>query len=259
MSHEDPKAHIKNSGLEPGWIPLPSYSFGMPLPDSEEAFKEFTKLMFRVIAIGVAKTPPKPSEDYQLALLCRSYEEEHYTYFAAFAPSPQLVAFVRAHLPPNMDAKTLSAVIESSETEVRHAYAFLPDTLLPIAVFHYPAKHQVLVSNRNLYETPDEFLNPHSCRTTSGFLIFLGALSFVMAKSKPNSPKTFIAEKIDDPMSCGLTEWCRWQQHLLDSGSWETNRIFINENDPERYVYNYTPAHSSSVIAPGTERFRDRT
>jgi hypothetical protein len=240
MSREDTKVDAKNSGPEPGWVPLPGYSFDMPLPDSEEAFKEFTKLMFRIIAIGVAKTPPKPSGDYQLALLCRSYEEQHRTYFTAFAPSPQLVAFIRAHLPPNMDAKTLRAVIESSEIEVRHAYAFLPDTLLPIAVFHYPAMHQVLFSNRNLYETPDEFLSPYSCRTTSGFLIFLGALSFAITKGKPNSPKTFIAGKIDDPRSSGLTEWCRWQQHWLDSGSWETNRIFINENDPESYIYNYT-------------------
>lgn len=212
----------------------------MPLPDSEEAFKEFVKLMFRIIALGVAEAPPKPSDEFQLTLLCRSFKEGNRTSFAAHAPFPQLVTFVRNHLPPNMESNTLGQILKNSQIEVRHKYAFSLDILLPISIFYYPAGNQVLFSNMNQYEAPQQFLNPYSCRNTSGFLNFLGSFSLAVAKSNPASRKAFVIGKVDDPVGVGLIEWSRWLQHYLDCGIWDANRIFISPKDPERYRYNYS-------------------
>ena len=214
----------------------------MPLPDSEEAFKEFAKLMFRIIALGVEEAPPKPSDEFQLVLLCRSAKEGNRVSFTAYVPFPQLVTFVRNHLPPNMESKTLAQILKNSQIEVRHSYAFsLDDILFPMGIFYYPAGNQVLFSNRKQYEAPQEFLNPYSCRTTSGFLNFLGSFSLKAAKGDPASRKTLVAGKVDDPIGAGLKEWSRWMQHFIDRGIWETDRILISPKDPERYLYNYSP------------------
>jgi hypothetical protein len=241
MSNQQPTSDTTNGALERDWIPLPNYSFNMPLPDSEAAFAEFAKLMFRMIALGVAEAHPKPSDEFQFVLLCRSFKEGNRTCFTAYAPFPQVVTFVRNHLPPKMESKALGQFLKDSQIEVRHSYAFPLDILLPMGIFYYPAANQVLFSNRNQYETPQQFLNPYSCQTTSGFLNFLGSFSLAAAKGDPASRKTFVVGKVDDPVGTGLKEWSRWLQHYIDCGLWETDRILISSKDPEHYLYNYSP------------------
>jgi len=98
----------------------------------------------------------------------------------------------------------------------------------------------LLVINKHHIATPDQFLDPEFCRTTSGFLNFLGTLLLLDQNSDTPDHLRAIAHKANTLADHGLDEWLRWLYCLIDFGTlYEPKRVLINSLDPEQFFYSY--------------------
>lgn len=232
--------------LESGWISLPNYRFSSPVPDTQEAVAAFIKAMLRVVALGTAEIFPSPVQELQFVMLCRWNREGEDLNFVAYLPFQELVGFALDHLPPRMESSTLARAFRNKPVDVHHNYAFPIDTLCPIVAVCRPILKHVQFANRNQFAAPDQFLDPNTCRTTSGFLNFLGTHAIKRAGSDPNELYPLVYRNVEHLLDAGLEQWFRWLYHVMDCGIWETERIFVSSANPEEYAYRYNPGRGES-------------
>jgi hypothetical protein len=143
----------------------------------------------------------------------------------------------------------LDAVFRSVNVNIQHSYRCPLDMLFPVVIVFRPAGRELLLANENQFADPGQFLSAQLCRTTSGFINFLGALSWAELNS---DGKLLIREK-EVAEKTELHEWLRWLRQMLDQGKWETGRILVNVKDAEEYIYDYDPANQDSVDAQAGE------
>jgi hypothetical protein len=114
------------------------------------------------------------------------------------------------------------------------------DHLVPVVATYRPPLSHLLLTNIDHFDNPEQFLDPNACRTTSGFLNFLGALTVAQMKIESESAAPVIRFKnIEDTVNQGLEQWFRWLYNAMDRGEWSPSRIFVNSRNPEEYAYRY--------------------
>ena len=225
---------------KPGWIPLPNFEFAVPLAEtSEDILKGFVKMMLSVTARGVQEVFPSTQSEIQLVMLCKLTQEDGGLAFTAYVPFQELVEFAHNHLPPRMMSDKLKRALAAMDLEIQHQYVVPVDLLTPVVVVYRPASKHVLLTNKNHFTSPQQFLNPRICRTTSGFLSFLGTFMLQSGESQSGKAKIFKVENSEDLVKEGLNQWFRWLSQMTNQGGWETSRIFVNVQKPEEYLYDY--------------------
>lgn len=238
-----------NLGME--WIPIPSLSYFVP---KDVNVKEFLKIFFRVLAMGMQETFVPPMREIQFVSLCHLSIQGTELELTFSTPFEELVAYARQHLPGRIANTELKRLIETSPVEIQHQYGLPYDRLVPLVAVYKPVLQTLLLINKNHLTDPDQFLNPRYCRTTSGFLNFVGALELRNFKdSLAGQSPAFLFEQIEDIVGDKeLDQWFRWFYDVLDHGRWETKRIFINSKNPEKYYYQYDPssAENTSLSVP---------
>jgi hypothetical protein len=219
-----------------GWIPLPGFDFQMEVPDREDAIKVFIKTMFRLASIATAAAFSEACQETQFVMLCKWFRKGPIVVFRSFVPHPGVVEFMQSQLPPQGSSASLNRLFEGSGLNVQHKYALPMDVLCPVVFVYRPAERHMFLGNENHFSNPEQFLSPNACRTTSGFLNFLGALSLLQAKDK-NASKPLVINNVEDLVGAGLDEWLRWMYRTMERGTSELGRIRVKSNDPEQYIY----------------------
>jgi len=217
------------------WIPLPGWSFSGPIKQDDIA--PFVKSMFRVIARALYDAFPRSLQELQFATLCKISVSENTLEFRFWAPYRKLIDLVVGHLPPEMELEDCARYFQEVSPDVHHQYRLEPDILAPVAVFYRPALGHVVFTNKNVVANPRQYLDPQLCRTTSGFLTFLGALE-IHRSSQQEALSDLIV--INDPRfyaDKGLDQWVRWLGCVLEEGSSNLERVHVNLHAPEEYRY----------------------
>lgn len=228
--------------LRPGpeWIPLPNFVFAVPLPAAnDEILKGFVKVIISLTARGVQEVFSMARSEVQFVTLCHLTTENGEMTFSAYTPFLGLVEFARNHLPPRMKSEKLREVIAGMDVVIQHRYAVPVDQFTPLVVVYEPKSRHILLTNENHFTNPQQFLDPRICLTTSGFLSFLGTFTLQSARSSADRPQIIELSNAQDWRNKGLEQWFRWFSQITNDGRWEISRIFVNNQNPEQYIYSY--------------------
>jgi hypothetical protein len=126
----------------------------------------------------------------------------------------------------------------AEELEVENRFMLPIGVRMPL-VFDYQhrAKH-LLVVNKNQVSSPDQFLDPETCRTTSGFLNFLGTLCMLDKMHDDTQYIKAITARANTLMNRDLDEWLRWLYQFMDRGTVVNySHILVSSSSPETYFY----------------------
>lgn len=108
---------------------------------------------------------------------------------------------------------------------------------VPVAFQIEPGVDRVRLGNQAVVSNPEDFLSPGSCRTTSGFLGFVGA---TMVRDAFATQPVMLVSDIEAAMNQGLDEWFRWLYCSMERGiSLDLDRVFVRRSDPEQFLYDY--------------------
>jgi hypothetical protein len=111
------------------------------------------------------------------------------------------------------------------------------DVWVPVAVVYSPTRQNILFSNLNQIDAGDQFLNPGLCRTTSGFLNYLGSL---MVKLSLNPKMRIQVANIECLLGKHLDPFIRWIHHAAATGAvFDSDRLYVNVDRPEEYDFKY--------------------
>jgi hypothetical protein len=222
---------------ESRWITLPNFEITIPAPPSEALLRGFLRTMLSVSVRGVTEVFQGALTEIQFVMMCKLTKQEGSLTFSAYTPFQGLVLFAQNHLPPRMKGEELSRVMEAMNLDIQHRYAVPIDCLVPVVVVYRAEKRHILLTNKNHITNPRQFLNPRICHTTSGFLSFLGTFMLEFESSKA---QTFYVEGIESLLSENLDQWFRWFYNMRDKAEWDIQRIFVNAQNPEEYIYDYS-------------------
>lgn len=114
-----------------------------------------------------------------------------------------------------------------------------PDTWTPLAFVCDPEIPSVLASNARQLLDPLYFLDTRHCRTTSGFLNFMGTLFLLENDERLGDALNKVDDWLKDAMSEEYNEWFRWVSHSMTVGriTLDFNRILVNTAEPERWYF----------------------
>jgi len=141
------------------------------------------------------------------------------------------------HLPPRLSFMALNSIFQEESVDVLHNYRCPLGVLFPVVILYRPASKLVLLANDNHFQDPQQFIDPHLCHTTSGFLNFVGALSLAVGQGS----RQIVIRNQQALESAGLSEFLRWLDEFWHNGTWQTQRILVNAANPEEYLYDYEP------------------
>jgi hypothetical protein len=224
-----------------GWISLPSFVFGIPSGDGdrvEEMVRYFTSSMLKLHGIATATVFAEAKSEVQFVALCRVDHEDGVISFRSFAPDPDIVTFVTAQVPPAVAAQHTHALLENFAMPVRQSCVLPLGGWAPVVVAYSPNTRSVLLTNLNQIRTPEQFQNPWTCMTTSGFLNFLG--TFLLKYQTDDTQTVVEVSDIEALLGEGLDPWIRWLHHFMETGTaFESNRVFVRQDEPEQYDYKY--------------------
>jgi len=238
--------------LQSEWISLPCFKYTQALAGSNEhTVRKTVKLIFQVIATGLTQVFSPSLKEIQFVMLCEVSFEAGCVAVSVYCPFQELVAFCANFMRSSTSIyrpwswpRALMTSLQSRKISVHHDYKLPTGCLVPIVVAYQPSLLKIALSNLNHFANPDQFLSPHRCHTTSGFLNFLGACSLkheLQKRINPDAPQLILLEHIEGAFGKGLDQWFRWLYHVLDRGTWETQRIFVGNKNPEEYIYSYDP------------------
>lgn len=251
--HREKLAKTQVRALEPEWTAIPKWQFALPIGDQPQEMKdEFMKTVIRTIARGLEELIPKTVREAQVVVLLRLTISGNIWRLTLICPWQELVAYLLDHTPPRATVEQWQKDIRLSALDLRHQYAIVDGALTPIVFQYKPVLRQVLATNQNQVSSPDQFLSPHLCKTTSHFLNFLGTLSIQTAlKFPPGTPPIFVVDNFEQLFNSGLDHWFSWFYHFLDTGTlFDSERLFIGTKDSEQYRYHYVPTAKLDAGSP---------
>lgn len=216
-------------------IGLPSFNFHTTVDSaSPDLEKMLVKGMIQLIALAILDFTSERKEDFTFATLARSTLDGGKFSFEFFCPHMQLVELVNSYHVRRPSYERLANLA------IRYKFILLSDLTMPLVFSYQPRNGELLVTNENQTQSPEQFLNPDWCRTTSGFLNFVGTLSMLSRAGDEAHHLERIASKINTVLDQGLDEWLRWLFCLIDTRSLcDTKQIMVDPEDPEKYFYSY--------------------
>lgn len=225
--------------FRPDWIRIPSFNYTLP-KSAAISTRDLIKNFFRALALGIRDLFPKDAPEFQFVFLCRLDEREEETRLSFIIPFQNLLGYIHDILD---DPKGMKAELEGKKAlDILHKYGILPGAYFPVVAVYRPILRYVEFNNQNQINSPQQFLSPHLCHTTSGFLNFLGVLEarHLEVQGSPGPP-IFQFDNLHEAMNKGLDNWFRWLYCFLDTKVlFDPNRLYISSNDPERYDYFYS-------------------
>src|ERR1700730_6723423 len=134
-----------------------------------------------------------------------------------------------------MGSDQLKRAVRSS-VDIDYKLAMVPDIFLPLVFVYQPILKRLTITNQSHFSNPQQFLDANLCRTTSGFLNFIGALCI-----RVDSENGVIEWNVESAMNQGLDQWFRWLYYCLDTGNgFDPKLLYVSADNPERYLYDYT-------------------
>lgn len=212
------------------WQPLSALSWEFPEVNDAEAFRRRIKDFITGVGWAVVVSLEQ-LRDLQFVLLFLVGLQDGVTRFTVLSPYEAPLACIEQigeHDP---------AALQRWNTDVaafdfQHRYGVVVDRYVPIVVGWEAARRTLILTNRNQMNSPEQFLNPSWCTTTSGLLNLVGTLSM--------HSRDAVFDDLQASMNSGLDEWFRWLYYALDTGvQLDRDRLLVRGSDPERYVYDY--------------------
>jgi hypothetical protein len=226
------------------WTPLPGFQFSINAPD--ELHDEFGKYFARVICGLYANAAhailDKSVAEHQFVFLLRVQSGPGKLTASSYVHLQALIDFAENWLPPKGNAQRLSEMLEASPLRITHRCVVLQHTWAPVVAVYRPAEQSVLLTNENQVTAPGQFLEPAKCRTTPGFLNFLGTL---MIKSEQAGDESLVLQfdDVSNLLGKGIDPWIRWLYHAMETTSvFDSDRIYVNADDPDAYDFRYGDA-----------------
>ena len=224
-----------------GWISLPSFAYTIPNgggEGNEEMIRFFTSSMLKLCSIATTKAFASAKSEVQLVALCKVDSGDGKMSFRSCVPYASIVNFVATQLPPVVTAKHTQAALESFTMPVKQRCALPVGGWAPVVIVYDPKAMSILLTNLNQIQSPEQFQNPHTCGTTSGFLNFLG--TFFLTHQADDTQSLIQVNDIEALLGKGLDPWIRWIHHFMETGTaFESERVFVKADEPERYDYRY--------------------
>jgi hypothetical protein len=215
------------------WSPIRQFTWSFPT-DTGETHKELVKVFARALSTAIDLTLRRPGFDPAMVALVRMSQEGSRTAFTTIAPYREPFDFLeRVFHTPSASPEHDRFGRRAGELELELRFGLLADTLVPIVISCGPDPQTVVLDNRRHLGNPREFLDPELCRSTSGFLSFVGAVSLV----GDETPLSFDDASV---LSRELDEWLRWLHYCMKTGVLlDPDRLLVNRSAPERYVFEY--------------------
>jgi hypothetical protein len=225
----------RKAGLPPGLQRLPGFRFATSIKQQGvyDASKLFVKAMIHVIASAIARSTPVNLKEFQFVSLAQWSIAEDKFEFAFDCPYAPVVELARAQL------GTAGSPRDAGVT-IRYEIMIRSGLRMPVVFSYTPGDNTLLVTHKNQLSDPSQFLRPELCKTTSGFLNFIGTL-FLLEEIAPeanNIPP--ILALANSELNRGIDEMLRWIYCLVDRYElYSTDRILVDVQNPERFFFNY--------------------
>lgn len=224
------------AGISSKAVELPSIKYTIQKKKPDFNLRDTVKDWMRYLAYGCSALAKSFGQDLAFVALIRISSEKDPFTISMYCPYPQIFKPLR-----DSDAlKHLAA--EAGTPEIWHKYGLL-EGLCPLVFQYSRASNEVLITNENHLTNPTQFLNTDYCKTTSGLLNFIGALSILEAENTSGTATHYQAAEawMKSAMNSKRDEWLRWFYHLADrTVFFEPDRILVEPNHPETYYYNYS-------------------
>lgn len=230
------------AAFQPDWIPVPTFSFEQP-KSSEGAVRDLVKAFMNAIALGIHALFPKNAAEIQFVFLLKLKVDSQKVRLDFVIPFQELVGSVKDLIDDPKGSYEQATASGKKPVEIGHKYAIAAGAYFPIVAVYRPVLRHVEFLNKNQIGSPEQFLSPHLCHTTSGFLNFLGVLSVVhLEKYGAESSETpiFHFDNLHHAMNKGLDAWFRWLYCLIDTATFfDPQRLYVSAKNPETYDYRY--------------------
>jgi hypothetical protein len=226
LNHE--KVLAPRAGWDPdAWAPIPEVEYVRPTVEGD-ALRDAVKAFFWFVVLGLDDFfGPTQREFVSLFALRRSDDDVR---LALICPYREPLDFVLQQHGSGLDPDFADRI---TGWEVEHRYTLVEELLIPIVFVYDGAARHVLLMNKHHFHNPEQFLSPRLCRTTSGFLNFIGAQ---VIRESP----TVLVSDIESIMNEGLDEWFRWLYCMFETGRrFESKRLLVMKANPEEYAYDY--------------------
>jgi hypothetical protein len=238
----------KRTDLPDGLIPLPGFRYEATAtkPDME---KTFVKGMIQLLASATKRASGPAGGDVQFVTLVELSLDKPRLAFEFDCPNPALPAYVKKQLSAKETATEGLSIL--GQTPIEYQMVIPPNQRVPVVVHYQAQKDNILFINRNHMTNAEQFLDPNLCRTTSGFLNFIGALLLLQAEGQAGGHIKRMLNQVDNFLDHGLDEWLRWLFYLAETRTlYEADRILVDREHPEHYFFDASPKIAGAGGSP---------
>lgn len=220
--------------LPPGLCELPAFDFRAPAREAApEIQRGLVKGMFQLVASAIVEYWDTNQSQLQFVSSIRYSVARGEFEFDFACPFPVLTELIQKNI---KDARRAAGRIKN--LSIRYKMR-VPDNLrVPIVFVYEPTNKALLVTNENHFSNPQQFLDPELCRTTSGFLNFIG--TFLLLENITDGA-VLVEETLAQGnivMNRGLDEWMRWLYCLVDKNIvYQQKRILVDPEAPETFFF----------------------
>lgn len=209
-----------------------------------------TKHLLDLAAVGAAALAPSGTGPFATVLLVRASLDTDRFNYELISPHAELAAFIQDHLPPRMAALDSKKTVQNSAMSLQWKGGVPIGALFPVVLLCDHGRKRVLITNENQLSNPSQFLNPHNCDTTSGFLNFVGTFSYLTARYPSNTAVvefSNIEKAFENPK---IKAWQNWLFQFMDTAViFDPSRLYVRCDNPEEYSY-FLSARLSDDAAP---------
>jgi hypothetical protein len=243
--HREKLTKTEIGAFQPEWTAIPYWEMTLSIGDEPEDIRNlFLKIVIRTIARSLEELIPRTVSEAQVLVLLRLTIDGNNWQVSLACPQQDIIAYLLDHTPPRVTVEQWKEDIEKLASDLYHKYTIVEGALTPIGFQYKPKLRQILATNHNQVNAPEQFTNPHLCKTTSHFLNFIGTLSLVKVLKFPRgAPAIWYWDNFEQLFNAGLDHWFPWFYHFNDTGTFfDYKRLFISTKDSEKYLYNYFPS-----------------
>jgi hypothetical protein len=225
----------QSSGLPKGIIPLPNFNFVAPFAQTGPgAEKAVVKSLLQGVSLALLEAQERRSSELTFASLVKFSFKDGKCSFQFYCPYAEIVQRVVDFKINRPDPTSLDSL------EINYKFSLMADIVLPLVFVFDKKARQLLITNENHINSPEQFLDPERCRLTSGFLNFIGTLSLLNAADAAEPHVEALVKQVNLAIDRGVDEWLRWLYCFLDTRKlYETKRVFVSQEKPEEFYFSY--------------------
>jgi hypothetical protein len=221
------------------WVELPGFVYGVPKPtrDVDAAKNVLAEAFVRLYAIAALRHFGPKGGDVEFVLLCKLEDSGDRLEFHSYTPYPEIVSHIKTLIASPGSGAHVARALKGFEGKVASECVFPEAYLFPVVAICSPTKKHFRFTYRNQFNDPDQFLNPYHCKTTSGFLNFVGCLLHKQA-GKPDA--RIQVDNMHAVLGKGLDPFIRWVYDLTANGGFYPENVLVNVDNPEAFDVKYT-------------------